>query len=216
MVGLGGLEPPTSRLSGVRSNHLSYKPMLVSASGRRFRLPTPCGGDEEDRTPDPLLARQVLSQLSYTPMVLFFKAFSIVFSFSFAWKNVVGLTRLELVTSRLSGVRSNQLSYRPIYGGDEEIRTPDPLLARQVLSQLSYTPTFFLRYFHFYVVAFIFSLSYVQSTRLRSQINAPSINENLLKKELPFKLLNLTFSFFYLVLCLLLLSCITKWSYKRK
>ena len=55
-------------------------------------------------------------------------------------KNMVGLTRLELVTSRLSGVRSNQLSYRPIYGGDEEIRTPDPLLARQVLSQLSYTP----------------------------------------------------------------------------
>ena len=27
------------------------------------------GGDEENRTPDPLLARQVLSQLSYTPMV---------------------------------------------------------------------------------------------------------------------------------------------------
>ena len=25
-------------------------------------------------------------------------------------------------------------------GGDEEIRTPDPLLARQVLSQLSYAP----------------------------------------------------------------------------
>ncbi len=27
-----------------------------------------------------------------------------------------------------------------ITGGDEEIRTLDPLLARQVLSQLSYTP----------------------------------------------------------------------------
>ena len=26
------------------------------------------GGDEENRTPDPLLARQVLSQLSYTPV----------------------------------------------------------------------------------------------------------------------------------------------------
>ena len=28
MVGLGGLEPPTSRLSGVRSNRLSYKPHI--------------------------------------------------------------------------------------------------------------------------------------------------------------------------------------------
>ena len=26
VVGLGGLEPPTLRLSGVRSNHLSYRP----------------------------------------------------------------------------------------------------------------------------------------------------------------------------------------------
>ena len=30
VVGLGGLEPPTSRLSGVRSNHLSYKPICLS------------------------------------------------------------------------------------------------------------------------------------------------------------------------------------------
>ena len=28
-----------------------------------------------------------------------------------------------------------------VVGGREEIRTPDPLLAKQVLSQLSYTPT---------------------------------------------------------------------------
>ena len=29
-MGLSGLEPPTSRLSGVRSNRLSYKPRLLS------------------------------------------------------------------------------------------------------------------------------------------------------------------------------------------
>ena len=28
----------------------------------------------------------------------------------------------------------------PQYGGGKEVRTPDPLLAKQVLSQLSYTP----------------------------------------------------------------------------
>ena len=30
------------------------------------------GGGKEDRTPDPLLAKQVLSQLSYTPTLLRF------------------------------------------------------------------------------------------------------------------------------------------------
>ena len=58
-VGLSGLEPPTSRLSGVRSNQLSYKPILKSFD---------FSGDEEIRTLDPLLARQVLSQLSYIPI----------------------------------------------------------------------------------------------------------------------------------------------------
>ena len=29
MVGSNGIEPSTSRLSGVRSNHLSYEPMCI-------------------------------------------------------------------------------------------------------------------------------------------------------------------------------------------
>ena len=33
LVGLGGLEPPTSPLSGVRSNHLSYRPKNLGESG---------------------------------------------------------------------------------------------------------------------------------------------------------------------------------------
>jgi hypothetical protein len=58
------------------------------------------GGADRDRTGDPLLAKQVLSQLSYSP----------------TWATaaeMVGLGRVELPTSPLSGVRSNQLSYRP-------------------------------------------------------------------------------------------------------
>ena len=61
------------------------------------------GGDERNRTADPLLARQVLSQLSYAPTFLLLSAKTCL----------VGLSGLEPLTSRLSGVRSNQLSYRP-------------------------------------------------------------------------------------------------------
>ena len=68
-MGLGGLEPPASPLSGVRSNHLSYRPSVLR------RAPPPCrcladsdGGADRDRTGDPLLAKQVLSQLSYSPV----------------------------------------------------------------------------------------------------------------------------------------------------
>ena len=55
---------------------------------------------------------------------------------------LVGSSGFEPPTSRLSGVRSNQLSSEPIPGGDERVRTDDLLLARQALSQLSYTPVF--------------------------------------------------------------------------
>ena len=72
---------------------------------------------------------------------------------------MVGLARLELATSPLSGVRSSQLSYRPIVrfvrvlqtltstsfaltqlGGAGRDRTGDLLNANQALSQLSYSP----------------------------------------------------------------------------
>ena len=40
---------------------------------------SPCGGDERVRTADPLLAKQVLSQLSYTPV--FVKCLPCAYSF---------------------------------------------------------------------------------------------------------------------------------------
>ena len=100
LVGPSGLEPPTSCLSGTRSNLLSYDPMWYLAEVV-LTLDLPCGGDDgiptvslrepvriasdaepegsyihlslggDDgiRTHDPLLAGQVLSQLSYTPIL---------------------------------------------------------------------------------------------------------------------------------------------------
>ena len=63
-------------------------------------------GDGEIRTHDPLLARQVLSQLSYTP-IAHKMCIKEIFNFR------LGLSGLEPPTSRLSGVRSNRLSYKP-------------------------------------------------------------------------------------------------------
>ena len=54
------------------------------------------GGDEETRTPDPLLAKEMLFQLSYVPLPLD--------------GLMVGVSGLEPETSALSGQCSNQLS----------------------------------------------------------------------------------------------------------
>ena len=97
MVGPSGLEPPTLRLSVVRSSQLSYGPVrrhklhiprrTACSTSRSFRCVASSsqtrfaglcsefgrfgyyfiGGDSRDRTGDLLLARQALSQLSYIP-----------------------------------------------------------------------------------------------------------------------------------------------------
>ena len=69
------------------------------------------GGAERDRTVDLLLAKQALSQLSYTPLSVgpsVLRARS-----SRRCASVVGQGGFEPPTSRLSSARSNQLSYKP-------------------------------------------------------------------------------------------------------
>ena len=85
-MGLSGLEPPTSRLSGVRSNRLSYKPNqknLVEISG--------------------------IEPLTYAVQVRRSPNWAI------SPYHMVRLSGLEPPTSRLSGVCSNQLSYKRIH-----------------------------------------------------------------------------------------------------
>ena len=74
-MGSSGLEPPTSRLSGARSSLLSYEPVISVSFPVSFAVfLSRGGGDEGIRTLDPLLAGQVLSQLSYTPVPLYFRS----------------------------------------------------------------------------------------------------------------------------------------------
>ena len=101
LMGSSGLEPPTSRLSGARSNLLSYRPVFPfpfrSSKASRGFAPSPyltIGGDDGIRTHDPLLAGQVLSQLSYTPSVS-------LLPFLGPWKLNNNLSRLSC-TSTLS------------------------------------------------------------------------------------------------------------------
>ncbi len=87
------------------------------------------GGASRDRTGDLKLAKLALSQLSYGPKRMFTK-------FALACRSdraVVGREGVEPSTSRLSGVRSNHLSYRPpcpaggmAAGGVSQLRLHSP------------------------------------------------------------------------------------------
>ena len=84
LVGVPGIEPGTSSLSGMRSNQLSYTPdqAPVFARTRLFalrlpnvvrasvRYPSRDGGGNRNRTGDLMLAKHVLYQLSYAPKML--------------------------------------------------------------------------------------------------------------------------------------------------
>jgi hypothetical protein len=123
------------------------------------------GGDRRDRTDDLMLAKQLLSQLSYVPKLdkpdintdgtsqnrqrsarassrlckfqgICYGSFHTIAAGNW-W--VVGLERFELSTSRLSSARSNQLSYRPITACKASTRLAEP--SRHVRCHLKSDPT---------------------------------------------------------------------------
>ena len=116
LVGLDGLEPSTSRLSGARSSHLSYRPVFshLAYSVQSINCCWFC-------FPIKFLETQ---RRESEPIIRL--------------RRIVGL----LATINFSNFvpRCKASSFE--IGGDEGNRTLDPLLAGQVLSQLSYTPIF--------------------------------------------------------------------------
>ncbi len=125
------------------------------------------GGAERDRTADPLLAKQVLSQLSYSPNPFSPKAANLdqrtqpqttkqeqsstspmgrpVRSAAAKPrqrqdKTMVGPGRLELPTPRLSSVCSNRLSYGPIRVGTTRKNQRGPCLCEKEKRRRRYSP----------------------------------------------------------------------------
>ena len=117
LVGSSGLEPPTSRLSGARSSLLSYEPV----SGRSCSL---CGFAFAVAAVK--ACRRSLFRHADTRSVNLHTSST----YSLCLRASSAPPRSQRKRHRLHAPR----------GGDEEIRTLDPLLAGQVLSQLSYTP----------------------------------------------------------------------------
>ena len=121
-----GTEPvPHSRRPGGRQlRHRTTRMPGLSTSFRPTFSSLP-GGDERTRTANLSLAKAALSQLSYIPCGRAPSPLAML----------VGLSGLEPLTSRLSGVRSSQLSYRPACGRRQHSR-PGPRAASEDIGQM--------------------------------------------------------------------------------
>ena len=136
------VELATFSLEGWRSTNWATPAYLSMVGVAGFEPATPCsqgrcatelrytplfssGAQTRNRTTDTGIFSPLLYRLSYLGIM-------------------AEVTRLELATSCVTGKHSNQLSYTSKNGGHNWARTNDPLLVRQVLSQLSYA-TVFLR-----------------------------------------------------------------------
>jgi hypothetical protein len=102
----------------VKPIRIKHEPKTTTS--RRSHEGIVYGGADRDRTGGLLVANQALSQLSYSPLTTV-ASFQLSVTSRTYWKLaagnwlliLVGLGRVELPTSPLSGVRSSHLSYRP-------------------------------------------------------------------------------------------------------
>ena len=92
------------------ASSIAYNPLSYANEAQQY------GGARRDRTDDLMLAKHALYQLSYGPNIEAAQesVSSVAVYPARVPKELVGPGRLELPTLRLSGVRSNQLSYGPM------------------------------------------------------------------------------------------------------
>ena len=110
--------------SGAAFAHSDCRLVTLIATSPNFCLSQKFGGAEEDRTPDPLLAKQVLSQLSYSPPVSSRIAELQIPNF----KNQIpklGFAARDLEIAKFASANFD--------GGPRRTRTFDPSLIRAVL-----------------------------------------------------------------------------------
>ena len=144
MVGEDGFEPSKRNVTDLQSAPfgLSGTPPLNGA-GNRNRTPVttvkgwcldrltkgPSGASCRSRTNNLLITSQLLCHWANEAYPLYF---------NYIILKVATQKGLEPSTSGVTGRHSNQLSYWAAFGGNNRDRTCDPLLVRQMLSQLSY------------------------------------------------------------------------------
>ena len=97
---------------------------LVKETAQQARGLLGPGGADRDRTDDLRLAKPALSQLSYSPRIVGTIGSTLCTRIP-PRPGLVGLGGFEPPTSRLSGERSNQLSYRPA-GQSRRLVEPEP------------------------------------------------------------------------------------------
>ncbi len=137
---------------------------------------------------------------------------------------------LEPSTSSVTGWHSNQLNYQAIFGGRNRARTYDPLLVRQMLSQLSYTPKLLANFKFqllgtvlYYILSFwicqVFSRISIHlhgflrklAPRVGLEPTAYRLTAECSTIELPWNihhhLLSATYLYYHIVLCLSNIFC---------
>jgi hypothetical protein len=97
----------------VARDHQPVFALRASTRQPSLALRAKAGGANRDRTDDLMLAKHALSQLSYGPGLQVFKRRLACRAVAAKRQRLVGPGRVERPTSRLSGVRSNHLSYEP-------------------------------------------------------------------------------------------------------